>query len=387
MYSLCMIDDEIRRSNDEEQVRGVDETQQHQRLIEVWLFEQQNFSLQERVLLTALVAYFQNREEKQAAANIVLGNRDEGSRKRWHDFSLLTTENFSNLLDQYERNPIEIATFFRLALAAIVRDPTVSSESEGVSRLKRYLKASLSLQIKLDRMCFLPSEEVVEQVPEYVPDGLSDMGSDPTIDPTQRRREKIRVDKAAIFSRYLDQIIGLSRAISQLDSDMDAQHAPLMIVEAVAFMVYEALPYDPAFRAGVHGVLLGRSIASPDIHHNQIALCRHHALETQVLLQAFGIHTQLFKCYLSIGGGSRSSHVANLVELNGAWYVLDTTNPEKVGGKRTIYLKRLEGVGKNPYKDHRRTFVIDEHTEKERRYKLRRNMYYRIRDNQSDPLR
>jgi hypothetical protein len=51
------------------------------------------------------------------------------------------------------------------------------------------------------------------------------------------------------------------------------------------------------------------------------AVCRHQALYTQVLLQAFGMTSRLLKCYL--GGGA---HAANLVRINYQWHILDTTN-------------------------------------------------------------
>ncbi len=346
------------------------------------------FSLQEKVLLKALIAYFENREERKSALSIVIGyDLDSQERTRTHDVSNVTNEKINEIVTHHKQNPTEAALFLRQALTTIFNDPMISSTTKKTDRLTRYLQSSLTLQVKLDRLSFLPSDKVINKVPSYVPDGLSDMGGDPTINPSEREREKIRVDKAKIFSKYSAQLTKLYLEISNSKLDPDDLKIQGYIAERVSHMVYEALPYDRQCRAGIEGAFLGRSIGVDDIHDKKMAVCRHHALETQVLLQAMGIQAQLFKCNVQFGNGRFGGHAANLVELDGEWFILDTTNPEAIDRSAKVYLKKIDGVTQNPYSDgEEHTYVMDQNSDAQRTYVLRDKMYYRVRDNKNNRL-
>ena len=297
------------------------------------IVEKFSFSLQEKVLLKALIAFLDNQASHDDALNIVIGyDLDTRKVSRVHSVSEVTNDKIQDIAEQYKDKPIELTSFLRQALARISKDKNISSIVEKNDRVQRYLKASLTLQVKLDRMSFLASETVHKGVPDYVPDGLSDMGSNPNTDPSQRSREKIRVNKSEIFTRYSAQLTELLIVISKSHLDSNDTQIKGYIIEAISKMVYDALPYDQKLRAGIQGAFLGRSLDVNDIHDKDLALCRHHALETQVLLQAMGIQSQLFKCKVRFGTGQMGGHAANLVELDNYWYILDTTNPEEIDG-------------------------------------------------------
>jgi len=112
-----------------------------------------------------------------------------------------------------------------------------------------------------------------------------------------------------------------------------------------------------------------------------MAVCRHQALYVQVLLQSLGLTSQLLKCNLD-----GYSHVANLLRIDNKWHVLDVTNPEKgEDGKLKVFIRQIPEI-ENPYKDdleHKWQFPAKKKdgTIGSRVYQLRRNMFYRIMDN------
>ncbi len=62
---------------------------------------------------------------------------------------------------------------------------------------------------------------------------------------------------------------------------------------------------------------------------------------SQVLLQAFGLTTRLLKCDVDLAG-TKGRHVANLVRVNGEWFIVDSTNPDVDSGDiNTMFLKPI----------------------------------------------
>lgn len=341
-------------------------------------------SLQEKVLLKVLVNYIDQNNVSEAARQIVAFEIKNGARV--HSLSSVTTESIEKVLNLFEKDPKDVTAILRWALIALYRDTKISLDFLKTDRLERYLQASLTLQVRMDRAIFKADDAVKAGVPEYIPDGLSDMGSDPEIDPLKREREKIRVDKAKIFSRYSGRLLQLFMAISESNEDPNSTNLKGFMVEFVSQAVYEELPYDRFQLAGLKGVLLGQSININYVAEHRLAVCRHQALETQVLLQALGINCQLLKCKVEFFPGRRGAHVANLVRLNGTWYLLDVTNPDLQANTPKVFLREIKGLDKNPYlddKDHVWELGSDIGL---RKYILRRNMFYRIRDNKLDSL-
>lgn len=341
-------------------------------------------SLQEKVLLKVLVNYIDQNNVSEAARQIVAFEIKNGARV--HSLSSVTTESIEKVLNLFEKDPKDVTAILRWALIALYRDTKISLDFLKTDRLERYLQASLTLQVRMDRAIFKADDAVKAGVPEYIPDGLSDMGSDPEIDPLKREREKIRVDKAKIFSRYSGRLLQLFMAISESNEDPNSTNLKGFMVEFVSQAVYEELPYDRFQLAGLKGVLLGQSININYVAEHRLAVCRHQALETQVLLQALGINCQLLKCKVEFFPGRRGAHVANLVRLNGTWYLLDVTNPDFQANTPKVFLREIKGLDKNPYlddKDHVWELGSDIGL---RKYILRRNMFYRIRDNKLDSL-
>lgn len=340
-------------------------------------------TLQETTLLKVLIHYIQTKDTSDAAAQAI-AYRTQGN-YRIHDLDSVTNDSVESLIKSYKADPKDITAVLRWALIAIYRDAKIPEKSIKEDRLTRYLQSSLTLQVRLDNLVFPASNSVHLEVPEYVPDGLSDMGADSEVNALFREREKIRVDKKEIFSRYSGRLIQLLQQISESNEEPNSSNLKGFMVEFVAMSVYEALPYDHEVKAGIRAAYLGKSMALKQVSEENLAVCRHHALETQVLLQTLGITSQLLKCDV-IFPRSSGGHAANLVRLNNSWYLLDTTNPEVVDGNQKVYLKSLPGVVENPYKDANRHVWNLDSNKGPRIYTLRRNMFYRIRDNVLDAV-
>jgi hypothetical protein len=256
-----------------------------------------------------------------------------------------------------------------------MRDKNLSKERRE-ARVKRYTDAYLDLVVRLDKKAFPAREEINRGVPEYIPDGLSDMGSDPEADPTNRRgREKIRIDKQKIFEQSRD----LFHKIFSTDiGRMDNEAAKQWIVQYISYFVANKMPYDKKqnpFPSAERSIRLNESF------EQRLAVCRHHALYAQVLLQTFGITSRLLKCDVDFGEGSRGAHAANLVRINSRWHLLDITNPDKgKSGEGETFLRPIPENNVDPNsKDYEWKFRRNDG--KEWRYRSRNNMFYRIMDN------
>ena len=247
----------------------------------------------------------------------------------------LSDDSWPTLVNKFKSDPKDAIATARLNIFSIQQD-TQLSEPDRTARIERYVRAFLDLQIKLDIAAF-PNVDVPQGgVPAYIPHDLIDMGSDRGQDPKRRSREMLHVDKRRMFAQTIKNIIKYFGTPNE-NSSSDA--SKLDVVKNVAALVYNAMPYDNASAAtytaskGVVGV--------HEAFNERLALCRHHALYTQVMLQSLGITSRLFKCELDAGKGVFESHAANLVRINSKWHILDSTNPDNTAGIGEIFILPL----------------------------------------------
>lgn len=292
----------------------------------------------------------------------------------------INANEFSALVQTFRANPAFHLAHARENLRAIMHDKKLKPE-ERVDRVKRYVDAYLELQVKLDRAAFPPDERVHAGVPSYIPDGLSDMGSDQTVDPRQRSREKIRVDKAKIFEKAKPLFYEIFSA--QFDNKVSSEQWKEYVAKRIGHYVYTSMPYNYQQRA--HPRQGDRSIRLDEVEEERLAVCRHHALVTQVLNQSFGITSLLMKSDVTFGAMPAGPHANNLVRIEGKWHLMDSTAPEiKRDGKGEIFLKRISekdiDLNARPYR-----WRFQEEGGRAREYTSRSNMYFRVRDNIKDP--
>lgn len=281
------------------------------------------------------------------------------------------------LVNKFKSDPKETLAIGRNNILEIMQDKRLS-EQKRKERVKRYTDAFLDLQIRLDHEAFPPSDSVKKGVPEYIPDGLSDMGSDDEIDPSKRSREKIRIDKKKIFEQSKDFIY---ETFSQDYTNYNLEQIKKDIIAKVAYFVYAKMPYNYQKKRSIHDIFGVKSVPINEIRDQRLAVCRHHALYTQVLLQTFGITSRLLKCDLGVDNESLGPHVANLVRINNKWYLLDVTNPDEENGHWKIFTTPLLEKHIDPNNQSYEWIGHKTKNNKVYKYRTRNNMYYRIRKN------
>lgn len=274
-------------------------------------------------------------------------------------------------------DPKDVQAYCRVNLMGVIHDPQMPDQEERKDRLRRYINEYLDLIIKSDHRNYPANPKVVHRhVPEYVPDGLSDMGEDDEINPWARSREKIRVNKAEMFKT----------AKPLLYEIFSMNFAKPRIVERVASFVHDNIKYGNNRKTKVPEV---RSKLLEEYMEEGMGVCRHHALYTQVLLQALGITSRLVKCNMGNPPFPLGKHACNLVRIDGIWFLLDVTNPREstpVLPSRN-FLTRLsdenqrqiaqEGLDLNG-KKYQWDIPFEGRT---RRYETRNTMHYRIMEN------
>ena len=302
-------------------------------------------------------------------------------------------KDLATLVDNFKKNPVQFLEKGRNNLQLILTDKKLSNPEDRELIFRTYLDAFFSLQVKLDRIAYPADAKRIfrNQVPEYVMEGLSDMGGDDEIDPNRRRsREKIRVNKQEIFAQAKELFVAVFQEItaSNFDPKKDADKIKQLIINKVAKYVYTKMPYDRMVRAPQVAKNAGMSIALHRVPELNLAVCRHHALYTQVLLQAFGLESRLLKCYVSMGpmdGGG--AHAANLVKVENLWHILDTTIPEEISPtQKIVFIKNTDerSVNMNYQNYSWEVPAYDKGTNTKRVYTSRHNMNYRIMDNQGN---
>jgi hypothetical protein len=303
--------------------------------------------------------------------------------------------NMDVLALEYRNHTIETIKKMRTKTAEI----TLKMKQEGKpdDEIKSVIQEFLDVQILLDAKAFPPDDIVRLHVPSYVPEGMSDMGSDKETDPKKRHgREKIRVDKAKMFEKSIDTLFDIFTQEHVL-TGMSPKDRELWITRAISDHIHKNIKYDYQNKLAVRMHTPGASILmGGDIKELKLGVCRHHALDSQVLLQALGVDSRILKSEFSSDGKYFGPHANNLVHIEGEWYLLDTTNPESDGQTPPhdiVYLKRLpEPDGSAPeINTNTRDYeweldkMESNGTIKKRKYKSRNNMYTRIRDNRLNP--
>lgn len=277
----------------------------------------------------------------------------------------ISDEEIPELKQEFRRNPEQMLVNMVGALDEIKKD-----SGSSPSRLKRYFEAYKELLLFLDFESFERSDiKVYRGIPEYVPDGLSDLGSDPSLDGANRGRKKIIVNKRKIFNLaqpVLDEIISQDEAIISRDS-----------IKKVINFVHDVFPYD----LSTFGHSLGSDSVDLTNYSDSInpkAVCRHHALYGQVLLQSLGVPTRLLKCNVEFSSGVSGAHVSNLFNFLGDWYLADITNPVVINGesKLAIVPVNQKTIDINN-KRYNWNINVNGGT---RSYMSRNNMYYRLKE-------
>lgn len=329
---------------------------------------QPSLNPQQQVLVSAML-----RNKSDVTVNYSL--HKNGSKTLNFEF---TENDFRDLVGKFKEDPKQCLAMARRNIIAIANDKKLS-EPERNNRVKRYLDAYLTLSLELDHRAFPPTPEgrILEGVPTYVPDGLSDMGSSPVLNPNARNREKIRIDKKKVFAQSKDFLYELFTA--KFGPKVTSSEIKTYFAQRVAHFVYTKMPYNHAEKP----MPRGRSIPLDEIIEEQLAVCRHHALMTQVLLQSLGLTSSLMKSDVRFGNNYSGAHANNIVRIDGKWHLLDSTNPRN--DKPEVYMVPLPqpdiDLTQNTYKW---KLIVGAD---ERIYESRNNMYYRIMDNAKNPAR
>ncbi len=321
--------------------------------------EMSALSLQQRVLAYAML-------HKQGNATILYTPRADGER---HLAGILNENEIGALIAAFQKDPKECLAYARQNLIAIFQDKNLAPDTRE-ERAWRYIDAYIDLMIRLDRAAFPATQKIQRGIPDYVPDGLSDMGKEDDPNPALRNREKIRVDKTYVFKHAREMLFDVLRVASRTADSTDIK---MYLARRVGHFVHRELPYDKAQRAPDFGKT--RSLRIGEVRERHLAVCRHHALYVQVLMQALGLTSRVLKCRLNGGG-----HAANLVRINGEWHVLDATVPDT---KNDVYLAPVHerDIDLN---HHDYIFTLGSGTPDPRVYASHSTMYYRVRDNRRE---
>jgi hypothetical protein len=335
------------------------------------------FARHETGLMTRIMigAYRQKTDEdpKKVTTNYTI----EQNGKRTLNYIEPNTEEVKQLILDYRKDPIEAAALARVNLIELARDKRIP-EPERKQRLERYTQAYIDLVVKLDRLAFPPDGPGVvhEGVPEYIPDGLSDMGSQQETEPEKRSREKIRVDKADSYKKYIDDLVETYWALRNKNSDPSSSIIKDYLIKRTMKDVYREMPYDHKGNMNTgKSVRIGEYVNS----YQPVAVCRHIAMETQLRFQLLGIDSRLLKCNQQ----TYLPHVANLVRNNGVWYLADSTQPE-INLEGTLlqpYLKVID-TSRDEWTLKRNQLINGEITPVDIKYQSRFDMLYRVMDNQ-----
>ena len=285
----------------------------------------------------------------------------------------LADSDWNSLVQKFKRDPKDTIAIARKNIFAIPNDAQLA-EHERQGRLRRYVKAYLDLQIKLDVAAFPNTNVPQHGVPAYIPDGLVDMGGDSTINPFYRDREKLRVDKAKVFKQVSEHFVKL---FSSDVGDSSSTEAKTAIVKGLAKFIYNNMPYDRQNAKSYKKKK--RTVGINEILEDKLAVCRHHALYTQVILQACGITSKLLKCDVDFGNGSSGSHAVNVVRINNRWFILDATNPDSSNGVGEVFLASLTDSDIDPNSPTPKEWVVKRKQGDEKwKYRSRNNMFYYI---------
>lgn len=251
------------------------------------------------------------------------------------------------------------------------------SELEKSRQLDNYFRTIETL----DRQKYPDKNGLIENgVPDgYIPDGFVDFGGDPDKVARRRDREMIYVDTYATLRQH-------KAVFETVFKDVDRQkfsgpnaenHFRQIIAGHVASEVYSSMPYGDVDSPQNEGMLMLSTVVR--------GVCRHHALTSQLLLQAFGIPSRISKNYTSFNrdlerngekdrGGRHATNVITL-PLNGETqeYMLDTTNPQL--DKRG---KGMQGLFKMTRQAKDGGWIVDQKDGGRRKYREHDDMFWTV---------
>ncbi len=217
-------------------------------------------------------------------------------------------ESLDEILEPFVLQPEACQAAAVRNLRSILGDARLSATAR-FSRLVRYLDAYLELVLTLDHVLYPPSDTVrCGSVPTYLPDGLSDLGRNPLGSAPRPRREKIRVNKRALFAQSRDLLL----------ATLERHLGPEATVRQISRELFHHMTNHPAGAPPEDG----RSVALDQLYDESYGVCRHHSLYLQVLFQVMGLESRLVK-----GRLNGVLHAWNAVLLGGRWHILDATNP------------------------------------------------------------
>lgn len=234
---------------------------------------------------------------------------------RVHSLPAFTDTDFQDLTAEFAQRPKETLAWARESLFAIHTDDRMTP-AEKEKRLDRYVDSYIDLTLKLDHAVYPNDSTVKVGIPDYIPDGFIDMGKYESKDPAERKREQIWIDKAAILERYKSTLTDI---FSTDTTGFSSEKKQLMMASKLAKQLYFDMPVADTGRDG-SDYLGGDKVKLSELSEG---VCRHRALAFQVLGQAVGLNIKTAKGYV---GGER--HVANMLEVDGDWYIYDATKPD-----------------------------------------------------------
>jgi hypothetical protein len=299
------------------------------------------------------------------------------------------------LAQEYKRDPL--AMIQKMQEKTLEKTLRMKHDANPEEEIKDTIRGFLKAQLDLDNRAFLPDDTVKQGVPAYLPDGFSDMGSDSEPDEAKRthKREKIRIDKEQMFENSIDILYSLFT--TDLGPRVSSKARKTWMTDTISGYVHNKIKYD--YQHKLDRMHRGtRSINASESSFLELGVCRHHAIDTQVLLQSLGINSRLLKSNFRSADAPPSkaleAHANNLVEIEGEWFLLDTTNTEFKGDgtdTQIVFRKPIppvqDGILKNP---NAYTWEPEktqkDGTKKKRKYVSRNDdMYYRVRNNKANP--
>jgi hypothetical protein len=351
------------------------------------LFIKSQYTTNERPVVVSEIK-FSSKEKAQLFSVLVQlcnGSDQIVLNRNLEQTTVVSAEDAQRVIEKHRQNPTEVAATIRNALINFVRQKEIP-EPEREQQLRAYLQSYFELLVRLDRAAFPPSgpNQIYSGVPFYIPDGLSDMGSDREIEALKRSREKIRVNKAASYQKSFEMFF---KAIWQLREDENDPNSPGIaryLTTYVMTSVFNDMPYDYTMSATSN---VPKSVTIDEFVNAATAMsvCRHKAMETQLRLQALGIESRLLKCDMD-----GVPHVANLIEIDQQWYLIDSTNPEVSQINPALYKPYRRKVAfqnqvGQVWQLSRNQLNGDQIIDVPITYSTRNNMYYRLLDNKTNP--
>ncbi len=251
---------------------------------------------------------------------LVLHGEAEGVRIRMLHMMQDTDKDVEALIKQFREYPVLSQALCRLNLIRLSKDPAIN-EADHETIMRLFIEAYLNLVLQLDHRAF-PARELIEGMPNYIPDMFTDFGMDPREE--DRDWEKYCVAKQDVFNIHADTLFRI------LTTDMTKVETVERLALAVRRKRTYAEPTDIA-RNG-DGILPKEALEMFQVtvsvqarHDVGIGVCRHDALDFQVLAQIAGIESRVLPCTYEEAGES-GYHLVNLVRIKGRWFIVDVTN-------------------------------------------------------------